>query len=171
MSSIDLPRDRPWPGRELDLRDSVVGFMHFVHTTAVNKVAGLTEAQARATPLPTSPVMSPLGLLKHLTAVERQHIQVHIGGSSLKPLWNHDDTTQDFRIGAHESIASVVTAYDEEWERSKATLAAADWGGLVLAYGRPVRVGRLMVDVLQECARHLGQLDILRELIDGATGE
>ncbi|MDX2970844.1 mycothiol transferase [Kribbella solani] len=35
----------------------------------------------------------------------------------------------------------------------------------------PVRVERLLLDVLQESARHLGQLDVLRELIDGGRGE
>ena len=51
------------------------------------------------------------------------------------------------------------------------TLAAVDSESVILAHGKPVRVGRLLVDVLQESARHLGQMDILREQIDGATGE
>jgi hypothetical protein len=46
-----------------------------------------------------------------------------------------------------------------------------DWDSFVEVYGRQVRVARLVVDVLQESARHLGHLDIVRELIDGTTGE
>lgn len=62
-------RDRPWPDTDLTLAQSVIGYFEFIHTTAVNKLDGLDEQQARATPLATSPVMNPLGLIKHLTAV------------------------------------------------------------------------------------------------------
>jgi hypothetical protein len=50
-------------------------------------------------------------------------------------------------------------------------LARADWTVATEAYGQPVVIGRLVVDVLQETARHVGHLDVLRELIDGTTGE
>ncbi|TCM37584.1 DinB family protein [Kribbella sp. VKM Ac-2568] len=163
-------RDRPWPDPLSTLAESVVGFLQFVHTTAVNKLDGLDEAQARATPLESSPVMSPLGLIKHLTAVQRQHLQRTVGGQDLPSLWRSDDHDYEFRIGPDETIASVVAAYDEEWERSQQTLREADWSAVVQSY-RPVRVERLLTDVLQESARHLGHLDILRELIDGTKGE
>ena len=164
-------RDRPWPDRDLPLDGSVVGYFQFVHTTCVNKVAGLDEEQARATPLPSSPVMSVLGLIKHLTAVQRQHIQRHAGGSDLPSLWRAADHDHEFRLGPDDTIASVVDAFDEEWQRSRTTLATIDWDATVTVYDRPVRVGRLLVDVLQECARHLGHLDIVRELVDGTKGE
>lgn len=165
------PRDRPWPSHDADLAGSVVEFLQFIHTTCVNKLAGLDEAQARATPIPSSPAVSPLGLVKHLTAVQRQHIQRHIGGSDLPLLWRSNDTTFEFRVGDDETIASVVTAFDEEWERSRRTLDSVDWDSFIDVYHRPVRVARLLVDVLQESARHLGHLDVVRELIDGTTGE
>lgn len=166
-----MPRTRSWPDREASLRESVVAFLDFVHTTSVNKLAGLTETQARATPLSTSPTMSPLGLIKHLTAVQRQHIQIHIGGQALPSLWRADDRDYEFRVGPEESIRSVIAAFDEEWERSQATLSRLDMEAPIVAYDQPNRVGRLLVDVLQESARHLGHLDIVRELIDGSTGE
>ncbi len=137
----------------------------------MNKLDGLTEEQARATPLASSPSVSPLGLVKHLTAVQRQHIQRHIGGSDLPLLWRSDDTTFEFRIGPEETIASVIAAFDEEWARSRETLSRVDWDSTVTVYDSPTRVARLLVDVLQESARHVGHLDVVRELIDGATGE
>ncbi|MGZ0152189.1 mycothiol transferase [Kribbella sp. WER1] len=125
------PRNRPWPDDDLTLPQSVLGFFQLIHTTAVNKLDGLDEQQARATPLATSPVMNPLGLIKHLTAVQRQHIQRTIGGQDLPSLWRSEDHDYEFRIGADETIASVLAAYDAEWERSQATLRAVDWDGLV----------------------------------------
>ena len=87
-------------------------------------------------------------------------------------LWRSDDHDHDyeFRIGPDETIASVIAAYNEEWECSERTLREADWSAVVQSY-RPVRVERLRTDVLQESARHLGHLDLVRELIDGAKGE
>jgi hypothetical protein len=164
-------RPREFPERGLALFDAVVAFLEFVHTTAVNKLAGLTEEQARCTPLTTSPAMSPLGLLKHLTAVLRQHVQIHIGGQDLPSLWRSDDLDFEFRLGPTDTISAVVAAFDAELERSLATLAGLDPEREITAHGQPNRAGRLLVDVLQECARHLGQLDVLRELIDGGTGE
>ncbi|MGW6277151.1 mycothiol transferase [Kribbella sp. NPDC055071] len=164
-------RDRPWPADDSTLTESVVGYFQFVHTTAVNKLDGLDEQQARATPLATSPVMNPLGLIKHLTAVQRQHIQRTIGGNDLPSLWRSDDHDYEFRIGEEETIASVIAAYDAEWELTQDTLRHADWAAFIEGYRGPIRVERLVADVLQESARHLGHLDILRELIDGSTGE
>ena len=164
-------RDRQWPADDSTLRQSVIGYFEFIHTTVVNKVDGLDERQARATPLATSPVMSPLGLIKHLTAVQRQHVQRTIGGQDLPSLWRSDDHDHEFRLGAEETIASVLAAYDAEWVLSRRTLGEVDWAGFVEGYRGSIRVERLLADVLQESARHLGHLDIVRELIDGARGE
>ena len=78
---LPLPRDRRFPPTDIDVGASLMAFLDFVQTTAVNKLAGLSESQAAATPIPSSPVMSPLGVLKHMTAVLRQHVQIHIGGA------------------------------------------------------------------------------------------
>lgn len=163
--------DDRWPDRDVLLPDAVIGYLRFVYLTFLQKLDGLTERQARAAMLPTSPAVSPLGLIKHVTAVWRQHIQIHIGGEDLPELWSHDDTTLDFRIRPDESVASITAAFTAEWERSAATLARIDLDDMVVAYGNQTRAGRMLVDVLQECARHLGHMDILRELIDGSTGE
>ncbi|MCP3973997.1 MAG: DUF664 domain-containing protein [bacterium] len=164
-------RPRPFPERGTSLEHSIGEFLEFVQTTSVNKLAGLTEAQAGATPLPTSPVMSPLGLVKHLTAVLRQHIQIHIGGHELPSLWRADDHDHEFRLTSSDSIESVVAAFDRECELSRATLSGVTMDAEITTYGEPNRVGRVLVDVLQESARHLGHMDILREMIDGSTGE
>lgn len=164
-------RERPWPDPKLSLADSVVGYFQFLHSTAVNKVAGLTEEQARVTPIPSSPVVSPLGVIKHVTAVYRQHLQIHLAGSHLPSLWPTPDTTADWRLGSDDTVDSVIEDFDREWEQAQRNIAAADWDAEVAVYGRAVRVGRLLVDVLQEVARHVGHLDVVREMIDGATGE
>ena len=168
---ILLPRDRPFPPTDLDVAATLIAFLDFVQTTAVNKVAGLSESQAASTPIPSSPVMSPLGVLKHLTAVLRQHVQIHIGGLDLSPLWDSADHDFEWRLGVEDTIASVVSRFDEECALTRTTLTGLDLETPIVSYGKPNRAGRLLVDVLQECARHLGHMDIVRELIDGTTGE
>ena len=167
---IDV-RPRPWPDDDLDLISAVIDYFRFLHDTAVNKVAGLSEDQARVAPIPSSPVVSPLGLIQHLTAVYRQHLQIHLAGSDLPTLWPTRDTAADFRVADGDAIADVIAAFDAEFARAMTAVRAADPDAMVAAYGRPVRVGRLLADVQQEVARHVGHLDIVRELIDGATGE
>lgn len=165
------PRSRDFPERGLTTEASVFGFLEFVRTTMANKVAGLTEDQARSAPIPTSPMLTPLGLIKHATAVLRQHVQIHIGGAELPSLWSADDHDADFRLGPSDTIDRVMAAFDQEWQSALETLAGVDLETPVMTYGRPNSVGRVLVDVLQELARHLGHLDITREMIDGSTGE
>lgn len=171
INMTSLARPRPFPPTDLDLPDAVLAFFDFVQTTMVNKLAGLTEAQAASTPIPTSPRMSPLGLIKHLTAVLRQHVQIHIGGLDLPVLWDSNDHDSEWRLVQDDTIATVIARFDDECALSRQTLAGLDMGTPIIAYGNPNRVGRLLVDVLQECARHLGHMDIVRELIDGTKGE
>jgi Protein of unknown function (DUF664) len=103
--------------------------------------------------------------------VQRQHIQIHIGAQNMPLLWDPTDVDAEFRLREVDTVGAVVAAFDEECDRSRRTLAGLDPGIVITAYGEPNSVGRLLVDVLQESARHLGHLDILRELIDGERGE
>ena len=65
----------------------------------------------------------------------------------------------------------MVAAFESEWSQRRTTLASLDLDSMIVADGEPVRAIRLVVDVLQESARHLGHIDILHELIDGVRGE
>jgi hypothetical protein len=164
-------RPRPFPDRGVPVETAVLAFLEFVNTTSVNKLVGLSDDQARATPLQTSPAMSLLGLVKHLTAVLREHIQIHIGEASLPSLCRSDDHEYEFRVLPEETVATIVAAFDTEWDRSKHTLTGIDFSRSITTNGHPNTVGRVLTDVLQKMARHLGHIDILRELIDGLKGE
>jgi uncharacterized damage-inducible protein DinB len=168
------PVDRSWPAsvatEELRLYWE---FLTFLRVTAVNKVAGLSREDAVATPWPTSPTMSPLGVLKHLTAVERWWLSIVGGDVDLPPLWASEDADAEWRIGELEDPVVVVTAYRAEWTRSEQALAglsAADSTRRRVA-GQEFTVRWVLAHVVQETARHVGHLDVLRELADGSVGE
>ncbi|SES45772.1 DinB family protein [Actinokineospora terrae] len=163
--------DRAWP--RTDASDELRlqwEFLAFLRATALIKASGLTPAQAIETPLPGSPTMSVLGLLKHLTAVERHWLTRVAGGSDAPLLWDPDDVHAEWRPTPTDTLTAVTAAYRAEW-----TTADTAMSGLTPddpARADPTRTVRwTLTHVIQETARHVGHLDLLREHLDGTTGE
>ncbi|MFB9690095.1 DinB family protein [Amycolatopsis plumensis] len=170
MSNTSSKTHRQWPAPlasdELRL---LLDFLQFLRATAVNKLAGLTIAQAVATPLPASPRMSALGVVKHLTAVERWWLSIEAGGADLPSLWaGTPDPSWD--IAPHDTPASVVAAYKAEWARVDKALRGLSPDDRTRRRSE-FTVRWVVTHVVQETARHVGHLDVLRELADGEVGE
>jgi uncharacterized damage-inducible protein DinB len=169
MSSNELPRQ--WPaGDATDELRLQWDFLTFLRVTAVNKLAGLDRAAAAATPFPSSPLFSMLGVIRHLTSVERWWISIVGGGADRPNRWESPDRDIDFRLSEQDTPESAVAEYRAEWEFSQRALAgrAADDASSREA-DRTVRW--ILSHVIQETARHVGHLDVLREFADGRTGE
>ena len=170
MSNTSSKVAREWPAAAADDELRLhLEFLAFLRATAVNKLAGLSRSSAVSAPLPGSPRLTALGVVKHLTAVERWWLSIEAGGSALPSLWaGSPDPSWD--LSAADTPASVVAAYQEEWARSAASLAG-------LSPGEPTRRGGgftvrwVLEHVVQETARHVGHLDLLREMADGEVGE
>jgi uncharacterized damage-inducible protein DinB len=166
---------RSWPEQdathELRLLEE---FLTFLRITAVNKVAGLDRSKAVATPWPTSPRMSLLGVIQHLTAVERWWISKVGGGLDLPTLyWDDEEEGTDFKIPPEATPASIVAAYQEEWDTGRAAIRGMGPGDKAkLKFRDQDRTIRwILTHVIQETARHVGHLDVLREFADGERGE
>ena len=170
MSNTSSRVERSWPdslaGDELGLH---LEFLAFLRATAVNKVAGLSRELAAARPLPSSPRMSALGVLKHLTAVERWWLSIEAGGADLPSLWKGSpDPSWD--LAPEDDPASVAEAYQAEWAHAEKSLAGLKPGDRSRR-GGDFTVRWILEHVVQETARHVGHLDILREMADGEVGE
>lgn len=170
MSNTSSRVERSWPA---SLAEDELGlhleFLAFLRATAVNKVAGLSRELAVATPLPGSPRMSALGVLKHLTAVERWWLAIEAGGADLPSLWTGSpDPSWD--LTPEDDPASVVAAYRAEWAHVEKSLAGLKPGDRA-RHGGDFTVRWIVEHVVQETARHVGHLDILREMADGEVGE
>lgn len=159
---------RTWP-TNLATDEGVLAweFLDFLRKTAVMKVDGLTRDQAAAAPIPTSPKLTALGVLKHLVAVERYWLGIAGAGLELPSLWEGSpdpswDLTDD------DTPESLIEAYREEWANAEA-LKKLDPDATAADGERTVRW--ILAHVAQETARHVGHLDLLRELADGQTGE
>ena len=166
---------RSWPEEDaVDELQLLFEFLTFLRITAVNKVAGLDRSKAVATPWPTSPVMNMLGVIQHLTAVERWWISKVGGGLDLPTLWWDDDEPDtDFKIAPDATPASVIAAYRDEWAQSAAALVGMGPSDKAkLRFREQDRTVRwILTHVIQETARHVGHLDVLREFADGERGE
>lgn len=130
------------------------------------KVEGLTEEQARRPMTATGTNL--LGLVKHLAGVEYQWFCGTFGRPT-EPL--ETDPVADMTAAPHETTESVVAFYRRACTASDAALSDLSLDSLGTAwFGETVSLRRVMVGMIEETARHAGHMDILRELIDGATG-
>ena len=155
-----------------DERSVLLQMLHYVQDTAVLKVSGLTEAQARRTPLPTSPLMSPANVLNHLRWVERSWVNADLFGGEDDGPWTAEDPDAEFREGSELPLTDVITLYEQEASRTRAVFTGVDLD-LVRQGDRrqPVTARWILQHLIEETARHNGHLDVLRELIDGSKGD
>ncbi len=138
------------------------------------KVEGMRQSDAV-----TSPVRSgttPAGLVKHLALVEDSWFTHRLDGRPEPEPWAgapfDDDPDWEFHSAADEPLAASVALYRQACDRSRAVTAAHALGDtFVDGRGREVSLRFVLLHLVEETARHLGHLDLLRELADGGTGE
>jgi uncharacterized damage-inducible protein DinB len=167
------PRIDPEPSA--DERVTLTGFLDWYRATILQKIDGVTDDQARTRYVPSD--TSLLGLVRHLTEVERSWFRRRLRGEDAPPLYYSDaDRDGDFHPGLDWTVAEAVAAYERECDVSR--VIVADTASLdeltvvpVSDYDAPVSLRWILVHMIEETARHAGHADILRELIDGATGD
>jgi uncharacterized damage-inducible protein DinB len=169
MTSIGT---RPEPPMLGDERAQLDGFLDFLRGAVVLKASGLTDAQARRQLVP-SELTTVAGLVAHLTYVEHYWFAVVLGGQP--DPWRDllaDDPDAEFRLGMRTPIEQVVADYVAECERSRALATPLDLVTTgTTARGEPVNLRWVIIHMIEETGRHAGHLDLLRELLDGGTGE
>jgi Protein of unknown function (DUF664) len=164
------PLARTRPPEDGDERVTLCGLLDFLRATVVNKVAGLTDEQARRQPLDSS-ALTPAGLVKHLTGVERFWFSIDFAGADIPLPWSDDDPHGGFVLAADDTLASVVRSYVDECERSRVVVARSDLDDVAAGVGMSFRLRYAVAHMVEETARHCGHLDLMRERIDGSTGQ
>jgi uncharacterized damage-inducible protein DinB len=134
------------------------------------KIAGLTEEQLRTALVPSGTTL--LGLIKHLGAVEYGWFCESFGVATEPLPFDDEDEEADLRIEEGESAESVLAFYERACAASDRVIAANELDLVGRTYGgEPVSLRWVLVHMIEETARHAGHIDILRELIDGKTGD
>jgi len=130
------------------------------------KIEGLDDEQLRR-PM-TQSGTNLLGLVKHLGGVEYQWFAQTFGRTT-EPL--ETDPVADMNARPSESTADIVAFYRRACSASDQVIAELGLDALGTAwFGEQVSLRRVLIGMIEETARHAGHMDIIRELIDGATG-
>ena len=157
-----------------DERTMLNGFLDWQRAVAERKVDGLSDADATR-PMPPSG-LSLLGIIQHLGWAECLWFPFRLAGEDvdleIKPGGGNDHT---FLLAPDATVESVLAYYRAQTERARAVVAGIPSLDQLAArehsrYGR-VTMRWVLLHLIEETARHNGHLDLMREAIDGRTGD
>ena len=179
MTQYD-PQGRPEPPDRGDETATLLGFLDFQRATLAWKTRGL-DAEGLRSPTAAS-TLTLGGLLKHLAFVEDHWFSYWLHGRERCAPWNAIDWKADpdweLRSAINDTPEQLHAIWQDAVERSRRDVSAAlATGGLdqparrTDAGGRSPSLRWILSHMLEEYARHNGHADLLREAIDGETGE
>jgi uncharacterized damage-inducible protein DinB len=165
----------PVAGSEID---TLLGALDRNRRTFAWKCFGLSAEEMRRTLGPST--MTLAGLVKHVALVEDYYFCLGLGEHLPAPWADVDfdaDPDWEWRTAAEDSPEELKTLWEAAARRSRAAVAAflieggpdarvkwSDWT-------EPPNLRRMLVDMIEEYARHTGHADLIRESVDGLVGE
>ena len=162
------------PGTAPDERAALDQFLDYFRATLVHKVAGLDTEQARRAACPPS-TLNLLGLVRHMADVERWWFRNVLTGEQVAPrFYTEEDPELDMQPPADATLDEAVTAFHAEVAIARANSATRSLDDHAASFRGGTSTGNLrwiMVHMIEEYARHCGHADLLREAIDGVTGD
>jgi uncharacterized damage-inducible protein DinB len=155
-------------------REVLVEMLEWYRTGVVGKMDDLRPQHLRAQPLRSDTSMA--GLLKHLALVEDSWFAVRFAGLPEPEPWASVDWDADrdweFHSARDDSLETLVALYQAACDRSREVTAVHQLDDLAADTSHlEFNLRFALVHLIEETARHLGHLDVLRELLDGTTGE
>jgi hypothetical protein len=171
------PWEPPFAGSEVE---HLLGSLDRLRATFRWKTEGLAAAEL-GTRIPSSGLTLG-GLLKHLAVQEDYASAVKIAGGSMPGVWRDNawdrDPDWEFTTGAQDPPELLYGLYDDAVERSRAGISAvigehglSGDSAVAVPDGSRASIRRILFDLLEEYARHVGHADLLREAVDGRSGE
>ena len=163
------------PPLTADERTQLTGWLDHLRSLVRIKCEGLSEADAHRSLLPTSPLTTVAGLVAHLRWIEYSWFTENLLGTP-------DEGQTPWKEGGHPDaemfvddvpLAQLLDEYDAECARSNEIIAGFELGDVERAVVRDsgqASMRYILCHMIEETARHLGHLDIIRELLDGTTG-
>jgi uncharacterized damage-inducible protein DinB len=155
----------------------LTGFLDYYRAVMVRKAEGLSRDQLAVRVGPSTLTIG--GLIKHLALVEHSWFHSRLLGNEYGEPWAQvdweDDPDWEFRTAADDEPFDLLRLYDDACARSRA--AVAEVGDLEAVAKRPNRRGEvfslrwILLHMIEETARHAGHADLIRQSIDGATGD
>jgi hypothetical protein len=156
MRSFDVPL--------ADERTQLDAFIEEYRSAIEMTLDCLTEQQARRQLVSSATTL--LGLLKHVTWMQRVWFEVCVGGTSLRELGLVQSPDESFRLSDDDTVASVTAAHREACATARTAIADLPLDTVVTGHRAGPRTLRwVYLQVLRELAHHCGHADILREQV------
>ena len=168
------PVERAEPGRLVGERAALEQWLDFHRATLLAKCTGLTDEQLKLRSVAPSG-LSLLGLVRHMTDVERGWFRLHAAGEELSFRYEDpDDPDAEFNQLEDADSESDLRAFVNECQAARDAVATVSLEHVVASRGhhpeRTRNVRWIYMHMIEEYARHNGHADLLRECADGATG-
>ena len=155
---------------------TLLGSLERQRATFIWKAGGLDADGLRRTVGVSTMTLG--GLIKHLAQVEDDYAFRRIRGQRPGEPWDPWDWDWAWTSAKDDSPEDLVALWQAAVDRNRAAMAdmlsRGDMGGLsepVPPGGERMSLRRLLVDLIEEYARHTGHADLIRETIDGLVGE
>lgn len=169
---------RTEPELDADERGMLTGFLDYQRGTLLWKASGLTREEMGRTVASSSLTIA--GVVNHLALVEESWFTEDFAGQPMPAPFTDVDWAADpdweHRTALDEEPEVLLARYAAACERSRAVVAAAESLDAPSAVfndraGKHFTLRWILVHMIEETARHNGHVDLLREAIDGLTGE
>lgn len=172
--------DRPEPPQRADEAETLLGFLDYQRATFEWRISGLDEEQLQVRVAASSMTLG--GLTKHLAFVEDNWATEWVEGQPRREPWASADFDADwdwdFNSAVEHTPDEVRLFWQSRVEAARSTMTAAinerGLGGLAIKQwpdGQSPSLRWILVHLIEEYARHNGHADLIREAIDGQTGE
>jgi uncharacterized damage-inducible protein DinB len=167
--------DRTDPDRDAGERAALQQWLDFHRQTLLHKCSGLTADQLKHRSSPPS-TLTLLGLVRHMTEVERWWFRTHADRQhDLTLVYDFEMTDRDFSDLDDADAAANLEAFREECRAADQAVAGHELDEVVPSHPshphRTRNIRCIYLHMIEEYARHNGHADLIREAIDGATGE
>ena len=159
--------------REDDYREVLLEYLDFYRGVLREKVTGLDDAELRTSRLPSG--WTPIELVKHLVHVERRWLIWGFEGELVDDPWA-DQRDDRWFVPPDERLEDLLAELVAGGRRTREIVLFHNLGDVGAPSERwqgepPPPLARVLLHLIQEYPRHVGHIDIARELLDGTTGE
>ena len=154
-----------------DERVQLLGWLDLQRALVRRKLEGLTEADEHRVVFPTSPLMTPAGLVSHMRWTEHCWFNVIFLGESNadNPQFQKEPQSADMRVDG-VPLAKLLDEFEAQWARSNEIAAAHSLDDVGNDVDFKPTLRWILIHMVEETARHVGHMDTMRELLDGQKG-
>lgn len=158
----------PKPAHVAPEYDTLLTSLNEQRALVLWKLDGVAEDAAKHSLVGSDTTL--LGIVNHLAWVERWWFCDYMGRQKIEYPWSEEDPDADWHLTDADTIATVSQRYVDAVGESNEVIERAELEDTGTSGGHHRSLRWVLVHMIEETARHLGQMDILREQLDGRTG-